>query len=159
MVRINQHAKFQAAIPSMRSPGNARKPQIWPVLLSKSDTKGGKSTERDHNLITSEGGQDTLALACKISGHSVHAFSRKCLVTYPDGQMDRPQNGHGWSDEPTDPCIGGKSVFQVSDGRMDGWRDNLCNASSAYRVRHNNLWDWGMNNTWLLAGIFMYGTE
>ena len=43
--------------------------------------KGGKSTDRDHNLISSEGGQDTSA--CKISGHSLHAFSGKCPET-PD---------------------------------------------------------------------------
>ena len=34
VVRIHQHAKFQAIL-SMRSPAKARKPQIWPVLLSK----------------------------------------------------------------------------------------------------------------------------
>ena len=37
-VKIHQYAKFQA-IPSMRSPGNARKPQIWPVSLSQNSTK------------------------------------------------------------------------------------------------------------------------
>ena len=38
VVKIHQHAKFQA-IPSMRSPGNARKPQIWPVSLRQNSAK------------------------------------------------------------------------------------------------------------------------
>ena len=33
------------------------------------------STDRNYKLISSEGGQDTLA--CKISAHSLHAFSGK----------------------------------------------------------------------------------
>ena len=133
MVRINQHATVQA-IPSMHSPGNAQKAQIWPVSLNQSDTerrkisipwpksnhqfwkwsgcismqnfrlfpqcilremtgnhkiwpvslskkvsKLNKSTDWDYNLINSEGGQDTSA--CKISGHSLHALSGKCLET------------------------------------------------------------------------------
>ena len=36
VVKIHQHEKFQA-IPFVRSPGNARKPQIWPALLSQND--------------------------------------------------------------------------------------------------------------------------
>ena len=38
-----------------------------------------KSTNYDHGQNSSEGCQDTSA--CKISGHSLHAFSRKCLET------------------------------------------------------------------------------
>ena len=38
--------------------------------------KGEKSTDRDHNLISSENCHDTSA--CKISGHSLYVFSRKC---------------------------------------------------------------------------------
>ena len=38
VVKIHQHAKFQA-IPSMRSPGNAWKPKIWPVSLSQNTAK------------------------------------------------------------------------------------------------------------------------
>ena len=38
-----------------------------------------KSTDRDHMLINSEGGQDTSA--CKIAGYSLHAFSGKCPET------------------------------------------------------------------------------
>ena len=37
------------------------------------------STDRGQKLISSEGGQDTSA--CKISGHFLHAFSRKWLET------------------------------------------------------------------------------
>ena len=35
-----------------------------------------KATDRDPELISSEGGQDTSV--CKISGHSLHVFSKKC---------------------------------------------------------------------------------
>ena len=38
VVKIHQHTKFQP-ISSTRSPGNARKPQIWPISLSQSDAK------------------------------------------------------------------------------------------------------------------------
>ena len=38
MVKIHQHPKFQA-IPSLCCPGNARKPQIWPVSLSQNCAK------------------------------------------------------------------------------------------------------------------------
>ena len=132
VTRIQQHAKFQT-IPSMRSPGNARKHQIWPVSLSQNSAKIRKinklgpqsitfwrwsrciiqqnfrpflqwvlpelpwnpkfdpfhkikiapklekSTNCNHKLISSEGGQDTSA--CKLSGHSLHAYSEKCLET------------------------------------------------------------------------------
>ena len=30
-----------------------------------------------------------------------------------DKRTDMPQNGHGWSDGPTDPCTGGKRAFQA----------------------------------------------
>ena len=76
--KIHQYAKF-LVIPSMRSPGNARKPQIWPVSLSQNCAKIIKSTNRGHKLIIPEGGQDTSA--CKTSGHFLHAFSRKCPET------------------------------------------------------------------------------
>ena len=40
-----------------------------------------------------------------------------------------PQNGHGWSDGLTEPCTGGKRVFQAlerrADGRMDGQPENI----------------------------------
>ena len=66
MVRINQHAKFQA-ISSIGFPENAWKPQIWPVSLSQNSTKIRqitgpaskleKSITCNHNLISSESGQ------------------------------------------------------------------------------------------------------
>ena len=41
--------------------------------------KWGKSTDHDHNLISSQGDQDTST--CQISGNSSHVFSRKCPET------------------------------------------------------------------------------
>ena len=79
--------------------------------------KLGKSTGRDHNLISSEGGQDTSA--CQVSGYSLHASSGKCPETSLDRRTDMPQNGHGCSDGPTDPCTGGNRVFQASDRQTD----------------------------------------
>ena len=56
--------------------GLCPRPQIWPILLSQNSIKIKKIHHiHDHNLICSEGGEDTAA--CKISGHSLHAFSRK----------------------------------------------------------------------------------
>ena len=46
-----------------------------------------KSTDQGHKLISSEDGHDTSA--CKISGHSLHAFSGKCPETSPDGRTCR----------------------------------------------------------------------
>ena len=46
----------------------------------------GKSTDHDHNLVSSEGGQDTSA--CKISGYFLNAFSGKCPETSLDGRTD-----------------------------------------------------------------------
>ena len=43
-VKIHQYAKFQA-IPSMRSPGNARNPQIWPISLSQNSAKITKNQQ------------------------------------------------------------------------------------------------------------------
>ena len=48
--------------------------------------KGGKSTDHNHNLIGSEGAQDTST--CKISDHSLHAFSGKYPETSPNGRTD-----------------------------------------------------------------------
>ena len=79
-----------------RSPDNAKKPQIWLVSVKgapwwknpqsttkmpgnpfhqvKIVSKLEKSTNCDHYLISSEGGQDTSA--CKMSGHFLNGFSR-----------------------------------------------------------------------------------
>ena len=51
-----------------------------------------KLTDRDHNLISSESGQDTSAY--QISGHSLHAFSGKCPETSPVGRTDGRMDGH-----------------------------------------------------------------
>ena len=59
----------------MGFPENAWKPQIWPISFSQNSTKIRKSPDRNHKLISSEGGQDTVAY--HISGHSLYAFSRK----------------------------------------------------------------------------------
>ena len=62
------------AISFKGSPGNAWKPQIWPIKLTKAP-KLDKSTDHDPNLISSEGGQDKSA--CKFAGHSLHVFFEK----------------------------------------------------------------------------------
>ena len=66
--------------------------------------KGGKSTDHDHNIISSEGAQDTST--CKISDHSLQAFSGKCPETSPDGRTDGQT------------CACRK---MVTVGRMDQW--------------------------------------
>ena len=40
-------------VPFLRVPGNARKPQFWPVPLNESGPTQGKSMDHDHNLISS----------------------------------------------------------------------------------------------------------
>ena len=45
----------------MGFPENAWKPQIWPVSLSQNNTKIRKIPDHNHKLISSEGGQDTVA--------------------------------------------------------------------------------------------------
>ena len=167
----------------MRSPENARKPQIWPVSLSqncakirkinrpwpqtnqfwrwsryismqnlrpfppcilrempgnpkfdpfhkvKIAPKFDKSTDRGHKLISSGDGQDTSA--CKISGHSLYAFSGKCPETSPDGRTDRRTDGHavkwlrlvGWTNGPMYRSKEGISGFGRTDGQTDGRTD------------------------------------
>ena len=171
----------------MRSPGNARKPQIWPLSLSQNSAKirkinrpwpwttqfwkrsrytsmqnfrpfppcvlqempGNpkfdqfhkvkiapkleKSTDRGHKLISSEDSQETSA--CKISGHSLHAFSGKYPETSPDGRTDRRTDGHavkrlrlvGWTNGPMYKSKEGISGF----GRTDGRTTRKHNASGA----------------------------
>ena len=53
-------------------------PKFDPLREVKLAPKREKSTDRDQNLINFEG-QNTLA--CRISGHSSHAFFRKCPET------------------------------------------------------------------------------
>ena len=53
-----------------------RNPKFDAFHYDKIAPKLEKSTDHDHNLIISEGGQDTSAR--RIPGHSLHQFSRKC---------------------------------------------------------------------------------
>ena len=117
--RIHQHAKFQA-IPSMRSPGNARKPQIWPVSLSQNSTKIRKTTDHDYNIISFEGGRDTSA--CKMSGYSLHAFSGICPESYPDGQAKKTVTVGGM-DQQTNVQFERGYFGLWTDGRTDGRTD------------------------------------
>ena len=89
VIRIHKHNAVQA-IPAMNYPENALKPQIWPVSRSRNC---GKSTDRDHNLISSEGNQNTSL--CQISGHFLNRVSGKCLETFLDRQMSGRTNGIG----------------------------------------------------------------
>ena len=129
MIKIHQHAKFHAIL-SMRSPGNARKPQIWPVSLSQSGANRRKSTDSDHNLISSESGQDTSA--CKISGHTLHAFSSKCPEISLDGWTDR------WMD-------GRTRRKMVTVGQMDR-RTHVQVERGYFRLRTNRGTDGQMDN-------------
>ena len=135
VVKIHQRAKFHA-ISSMRSPGNARKPQIWPVSLSQNSAKiKKKPTDRGHKLISSEDGQDTSA--CKISGYSLHAFFGKCPKTSPDGrtdgQTDRRTDGRTCSKTVTVGRVDQRTHVQVkrgyfrlrTDGRTDGQPESI----------------------------------
>ena len=87
--------------------------------------KGGKSTDHVHNLISSECAQDTST--CKISDHSLHAFSGKCPETSPDGRTD----GHaakrsrlvGWTNGPMYKWKEVISGFGRTDGQTDGRTD------------------------------------
>ena len=56
-----------------------RNPKFYPFYEVKIASKLEKSTNCNHNLISPESGQDTSA--CKLSGHFLNEFSRKCLET------------------------------------------------------------------------------
>ena len=73
-----------------------RIPQIWPVTLSQKTAKT-RNINRPwpgvQNLTSCGGRQDTLA--CQISGHSLHAFSKKCqeppnLTCFKMRKVNRP---------------------------------------------------------------------
>ena len=86
--------------------------------------KGGKSTDHDHNLISSEGAQDTST--CKISDHSLHAFSGKCPETSStdgrtDGQTCRKTVTVGPMDQRTHVQVK-RGYFRL---RKDGRTDNI----------------------------------
>ena len=87
--------------------------------------KGGKPTDHDHNLISSEGAQDTST--CKISDHSLHAFSGKCPETSPDGRTDRRTDGRTCGKTVTVGRMDQRTHVQVRRGyfrlRTDGRTD------------------------------------
>ena len=105
-------------------------PNLTRFTKSKRHQKEGKSIDRDQNLISSDGGQGSSS--CKISAHSLHAFSGKCPETYPDDRTDRQTygrtDGHsvkgsrlvGWTNGPMSRWKEGISGF----GRTDGQTDN-----------------------------------
>ena len=84
-----------------------------------------KWTDHGHKLINSEDGQDTSA--CKISGHSLHAFSGKCPETSPDGQRDRRTYGRTCRKTVTVGQVDQRTHVQVKRGyfrlRTDGRTD------------------------------------
>ena len=106
-------------------PGN---PKFDPLHWVKVTLKGGKSTDHDHNLISSEGAQDTST--CKISDHSLHACSGQCQETSPDGRTDRricrKTAMVGRMDHRTHVQMKrGFSGFGRTDGRTDGQPENI----------------------------------
>ena len=94
-----------------------------PFHLVKIAQKLVKSRDRDHKLSNAEGGQDTHAKFQAIPSMRFAANVRKPFRA--DGRTGMLQNGHGWSDGPTDQCTGGKRVYRASDGRADGQPENI----------------------------------
>ena len=76
-------------------PGN---PKFYPFHQVNVMPKGGKSTDRDYNLIFPEDSQDAKFQAIP---------SMRSL---------------GNTDGPTDPSAGGERVFRASDGRTDNMK-------------------------------------
>ena len=78
VIKIHQHAKYQgiSTMVLQEMSGNLK---FDPVFLVKIEPKLQKSTNHNHNLVSTECGQQTSA--CNILGHSLHAFSEKCLET------------------------------------------------------------------------------
>ena len=90
----------------------AGNPKFDPFHWVKTEPKLEKSTDHDHNLISSGGAQDISA--CQIAGYPFHVFSRKC----PEISLN-VQQSHDWSDGPMDPHTGGKKVFQMDGGQPE----------------------------------------
>ena len=82
--------------------------------------------DHNQNLISYGGGQDTSA--SQIGGLSWVFWEMARNLSEP---TDRQKNGQGWSDEPMDPCVEGKIVFQASDRQMDGRTTQKHNTSGA----------------------------
>ena len=76
----HQHTNVQD-IASMRSPENARKPRIWPISLSQNSTKIWRKKNIISWLYSNHFWRWSGTSACKISGHSLHAFSGKWSET------------------------------------------------------------------------------
>ena len=116
-----------------------------------------KSTDCGHKLISSEDGQDTSA--CKISGHSLHAFSGKCPETSPDGRTDRRTDGHavkrsrlvGWTNGPMYRAKEGISGFGRTDRPTDRPTDGQTrrrHKKNQYHFPRKCVWKW-----WLLSNV------
>ena len=105
VVRIHQHAKLQA-IPSMRSPGNARKPHIWPISLNQSRAKRRKINRPWPN-------------SNQFWRWSGYISMQNCRPFPPCNFLEMPGNPSRWT-----------------DGRTDGRTTRKHNASGAWRRRH-----------------------
>ena len=123
-------------------PGN---PKFDPFHEVKIVPKFEKSTERDHKLISSEDDQD--ASACKISGHSLHAFSG----TKMPGNLCGRTDGQTWRKMVTVGRMDKRSHVQVergyfrlqTDERTDERTNRKHNTSGAQRCKkpyHRNRW-------------------
>ena len=103
--------------------GKCPETQIWPVSLSQNSAKIEKSIDHGHKLISFEDIQATSA--CKISGHSLHAFSGKSPETSPDGRTDRRTDGRTCRKTVTVGRVDQRSKEGISGfGRTDGRTDN-----------------------------------
>ena len=121
LVRIHHHATLQA-IPSMSSPGNAWKTQIWLVSLNQNDAKGKKINRpwpKSNHFWRWSGYISMQKFPPCILWEMRRNLSWRTNRRTNRGK-DRQKNGHGWSGGPTDPCIGGKRVFE-----MDGQPENI----------------------------------
>ena len=111
-------------------------PNLTRFTKSKWHQKEQNLTDHDHNLISSEGGQDTSA--CKISSHYLIAFPRKPLRTdgrrtdgRTDGQATKRSRLVGWTDGPMYRREEGISGFGRTGGRTGGRTTRTHNASGA----------------------------
>ena len=89
--RMHQHVKFHAIL-LMHSSENVRKPQFDLFQQVKIDYDHGLLIFLTciHNLLSSEGDQDTSA--CQIAGHSSHAFPRICPESQNAAKMRKSTN-------------------------------------------------------------------
>ena len=143
MFKIHQRAKFQA-IDSMHSSENARKPQIWPVLLSQNCAKIRKIMVMIHQHVKFQANPSMLS----------PANSRKPLRT--DGQTGGRTDGRtdwhavkrlrlvGWTNRPMYRSKEGISGFGRTDGRTDGQPENIMPPApkgGGIRIETLVIWD------------------